>query len=250
MPDGVPSPQLVALVTGGGRGIGRATSMRLAERGATVIIGYNSDAAAAAALARELPGQGHLALPIPLGNTAAIEDAAATVASRFGRLDVLVNNGGATTPVPAEDLDGLSDALFDETVTINLRGPFAVIRAFRPLLDGSQRAVIVNVSSLAAQTGTGSSLAYSAAKAGLNGLTIALAKALAPRIRVLAVAPGGVDTGFVRGRRREDFEAMASRTPLGKLTTPDDVARAILACITELTSSTGIIVPVDEGRHL
>lgn len=250
MPEQRHPPALIALVTGGGRGIGRATAKRLARLGATVVIGYNSDTAAAEALARSLPGDGHMALRIPLQDSAAIEAAAAEIGARFGRLDILVNNGGATTPVAASDLDGLTDAIFDETVAVNLRGPFAVIRAFRSLLECPERAVIVNVTSLAARTGGGSSLAYSAAKAGLETLTIGLAKVLAPRVRVLAVAPAGVDTGFVKGRRREDFEEVASRTPLGKLTSPDDVAKAILACISELTSSTGIVLPVDEGRHL
>lgn len=250
MPELMAPTPLVALVTGGGRGIGRATAERLARLGASVIIGYNSDAAAAEATALALPGQGHVALRLPLLDTAAIEAAAAEIGARFGRLDILVNNGGATTPVAAGDLDGLTDAVFDQTVAVNLRGPFAVVRAFRSLLESAERPVIVNVSSLAARTGLGSSLAYCAAKAGLDALTVGLAKALAPKIRVLAVAPGGVDTGFIKGRRPEDFEAVASRTPLAKLTAPDDVARAIVACITELTSSTGIVLLVDEGRHL
>ncbi len=106
------------------------------------------------------------------------------------------------------------------------------------------------MSSLAAQTGLGSSLAYCAAKGGLDTLTVALARVLAPRIRVLSVSPAGVDTEFVPGRTRAVLEAMAETMPLRKVTTADDVARAIVASITHLTSSTGIIVTVDEGRHL
>src|SRR5262249_36317684 len=109
---------------------------------------------------------------------------------------------------------------------------------------------IVNVSSIAARTGVGSSLAYLSAKAGVDALTIALAKVLAPKIRVFSVSPAGVDTDFVPGRTREALEKVAERLPLGRVTTPDDVARAVIACISNLTSSTGIIVPVDEGRHL
>ncbi|MGV3652338.1 MAG: SDR family NAD(P)-dependent oxidoreductase [Devosia sp.] len=240
----------VAVVTGGGRGIGRATALQLAEQGAVVLVGYNSDRETAEMLAATLPGTGHAALHMALHEYETLLAAARTVRERHGRLDILVNNGGATRPVPASDLDGLDDALFDSILAVNLRGVFSAVRALRQLLQVPDRSVIVNVSSIAARTGVGSNLAYCAAKAGVDALTIGLAKALAPKVRVLGVAPAGVDTGFVAGRGPADFAAMAQRVPLGKTTAPDDVARAILACITELTSSTGIIVPVDEGRHL
>jgi 3-oxoacyl-[acyl-carrier protein] reductase len=161
-----------------------------------------------------------------------------------------VNCGGATTPVALNDLDKLTDDIFDRTVTINLRGPFAMVRAFRPLLERGSSAAVVNISSIAARTGLGSSLAYLAAKAGVDALTVALAKVLAPRIRVFSVSPAGVDTDFVPGRSREQLLKTAEKMPLARLTTPDDVARAVVACIVNLTSSTGIVLPVDEGRHL
>ena len=129
-------------------------------------------------------------------------------------------------------------------------GPFAMVRALRPLLEVPNRSVIVNVSSIAARTGVGSNLAYCAAKAGVDALTIGLAKLLAPKIRVLAVAPAGVDTGFVEGRTHDRLQAIAEGLPLRHLTTPDDVAKAVMACVSELTSATGISIPVDEGRHL
>lgn len=240
----------VALVTGGGSGIGKATAARLAAAGAVVVIGYNSRREQAEAASRSLPGSGHLAMRIAIEDSASIAEAAKAIEARFGRLDALINCGGATTPVPAGNLDSLTDDIFDRTVTINLRGPFAMIRAFRPLLERGDHAVIVNISSIAARTGLGSSLAYLAAKAGVDALTIALAKVLAPKIRVFSVSPAGVDTNFVPGRSREQLEKTAERLPLAHVTTPDDVARAVMACIVNLTSSTGIVVPVDEGRHL
>ncbi len=240
----------VALVTGGGSGIGKATAARLAAAGAVVVIGYNSRREQAEAASRSLPGSGHLAMRIAIEDSASIAEAAKAIEARFGRLDALINCGGATTPVPAGNLDSLTDDIFDRTVTINLRGPFAMIRAFRPLLERGDHAVIVNISSIAARTGLGSSLAYLAAKAGVDALTIALAKVLAPKIRVFSVSPAGVDTDFVPGRSREQLEKTAERLPLAHVTTPDDVARAVMACIVNLTSSTGIVVPVDEGRHL
>jgi 3-oxoacyl-[acyl-carrier protein] reductase len=187
---------------------------------------------------------------IAIDDPASIAAAAAAVDKQYGRLDALVNSGGATTPVALNDLDRLTDDIFDRTVTINLRGPFAMVRAFRPLLERGSSAAVVNISSIAARTGLGSSLAYLAAKAGVDALTVALAKVLAPRIRVFSVSPAGVDTDFVPGRSREQLLKTAEKMPLARLTTPDDVARAVIACIVDLTSSTGIVVPVDEGRHL
>jgi 3-oxoacyl-[acyl-carrier protein] reductase len=240
----------VALVTGGNSGIGRATAARLAAMGCAVVVGYNSRRAMADEVVDGLHGGGHLALRIAIDDPVSISEAVTAVDQRYGRLDVLVNCGGATTPVPAADLDGLTDDIFDRTVRLNLRGPFAMVRACRPLLERGSGAVIVNISSIAARTGLGSSLAYLAAKAGVDALTIALAKVLAPKIRVFSVSPTGVDTDFVAGRTREQLQKIAEKLPLAHVTTPDDVARAVIACIVNLTSSTGIVVPVDEGRHL
>ena len=240
----------VSLVTGGGSGIGKATAARLAAMGSTVVVGYNSRRALAEQVVEDLQGSGHLALQIAIDDPASIAAAVKAVDERYGRLDALVNSGGATTPVSVKDLDALTDEIFDRTVTVNLRGPFAMVRAFRPLLERGSGAAVVNISSIAARTGIGSSLAYLAAKAGVDALTVALAKVLAPQIRVFSVSPAGVDTDFVPGRTYERLQKTAEGFPLAHVTTADDVARAVVACIVNLTSSTGIVVPVDEGRHL
>lgn len=245
----LPVPK-VALVTGGNSGIGKAIAARLAAMGSAVAVGYNSRRSLAEEVVGGLQGSGHVALRIALDDPASIAAAVDTVNARYGRLDALVNCGGATTPVAANDLEGLTDDIFDRTVSLNLRGPFAMVRAFRPLLERGSGAAIVNISSIAARTGLGSSLAYLAAKAGVDALTVALAKVLAPRIRVFSVSPAGVDTDFVPGRSREQLLKVAEKLPLAHLTAPDDVARATVACLVNLTSSTGIVVPVDEGRHL
>jgi 3-oxoacyl-[acyl-carrier protein] reductase len=245
----LPIPK-VALVTGGSSGIGKAIAVRLAAMGCAVVVGYNSRQVQADEVVAGLQGNGHLTMRIAIDEPASIAAAVSVVKDKFGRLDALVNCGGATTPVPANDLDALTDEIFDRTVSLNLRGPFAMVRAFRPLLEQGSSASIVNISSIAARTGIGSSLAYLAAKAGIDALTIALAKILGPKIRVFSVSPAGVDTEFVAGRTREQLQKIADRMPLARITMPDDVARSVVACIVHLTSSTGIVVPVDEGRHL
>ena len=251
---GINIPELsipkVVLVTGGNSGIGKAIAARFAAMGSSVVVGYNSRRELADAVVSDLQGDGHEAMRIAINDSGSIAEAVKRVEQRHGKLDALINNGGATSPVPANDLDALTDDIFDRTVSLNLRGPFAMVRAFRPLLEKGDSAAIVNISSIAARTGLGSSLAYLAAKAGVDALTIALAKVLAPKIRVFSVSPAGVDTDFVPGRSREQLEKVAEKLPLAHVTTADDVARAVVACVVNLTSSTGIVVPVDEGRHL
>jgi 3-oxoacyl-[acyl-carrier protein] reductase len=133
---------------------------------------------------------------------------------------------------------------------VNWRGQFAAIRAFAPMLKASGDGLIVSVSSIAGRTGVGSSIAYCAAKAGIDVMTKSLARALAPEVRVLAVAPGVVDTGFVPGRGPDFNAKIAASTPLGRVGSARDVARAILACATSLQFSTGTTIVLDGGRSL
>jgi 3-oxoacyl-[acyl-carrier protein] reductase len=240
----------IVVVTGASSGIGAATTRLFAAAGATVVIGYHRDRAAAERVRDALPAGDHLAVQITIDDGASVEAAADAVARRFDRTDVLVNSAGTTSAIPAGDLDALTDEMFDRITRTNLRGPFAVIRAFRPLLEKTSQGVIVNISSVAALTGVGSNLAYCAAKAGLDALTLALAKVLGPKIRILSVSPAAVDTDFVKNRDPGRLKKIAETTPLRHVTTADDVARAVLACVTHLGSSTGTRIIVDEGRHL
>jgi 3-oxoacyl-[acyl-carrier protein] reductase len=240
----------VAVVTGGSSGIGAATVRLLAAAGARVVVGYNKGADRAAALIAELPGDGHQAMHLPLEDTAQIRKVAEAVGEEFGRADILVNSAGFTRMVPHHDLEALDDELIDAVLTANVRGPFATIRAFVPLLRQSGDGVIVNISSGAAQHGTGSSIIYGASKAALNTMSMALARVLGPEIRVVVVAPGMVHTGFVPGRTEEMMAKAAAATPLRRAIEAHDVALAVMASITHLTHTTGSIVTVDAGRHL
>jgi len=240
----------VAVIVGGSGGIGAATARSLADAGARVVVTYRSDRDGAETLVSGLAGSGHLALPADVADSATLNALAGTVAERCGRADILVNAAGFTAAVPAQDLDALDDDLIDRLFQVNWRGCFATIRAFRPLLKAHGDGLIVNISSIAGMTGAGSNLAYAAAKAGIDALTKGLARSLAPDIRVVAVSPGMVDTGFVPGRDAAANAKAAQTIPLRRVADPADVADAVLACATLLRYSTGTIVVTDGGRSL
>ena len=236
----------VAVVTGGAGGIGTAICLRLAEAGARVVLtGRNAGKLDAAAQA--LPGDGHWRHVADVTDSAGLADLAAEVESREGRLDLLVNNAGFTKRVPMDDLDGLTDEMIDEVFRINWRGSFACVRAFRSLLQVGEGGTVVNISSAAGIHGQGSSVAYVCAKAAVNLMTVVLARALAPKIRVVAVAPGFVDTGFAT-LDRAAAAAAVERSLLKKDVPPEALGDAVLAVATRFNYTTGAVITVDGGR--
>lgn len=243
----------VALVTGGAGGLGEGICRSLAAAGASVIVGYNSSREPASRLADALPtehGQRHLELPAPVTDSQALADLAGVIEGEYGRCDILVNCAGITRYVPHANLDELDDDLIDRILATNVRGPYACVRALAPLLLRSEAGLVVNVTSIAAVTAMGSNVIYCASKAAVDNMTRSLARALAPRIRVVSVAPGLADTEFVRGLDDAWRDEQAGRTPLGRLARPDEVGAAVLALATSLSFTTGAVIPVDGGRPL
>lgn len=240
----------VALVTGGSRGIGAATAQALAAAGARLVVTHRDSAESANRVVSALPGDGHRAVRACATESDALNALADSLRAQEGRLDVLVNNAATTRVIPHDDLDALTDDVFDLVMQTNVRGPFATIRAMKGLLLEGPGGVIVNVSSLAARMANGSNVAYCASKAALDNMTASLARALAPSVRVLSVAPGLVDTELSSGWDPERRRRMIDGTPLGRLATPEECAEAVVAAVLHLPATTGVVIPVDGGFPL
>ncbi len=253
---------LCAIVTGSSSGLGAATAKQLAEQGARLVVNYASNAKDAEAVADICRAAGAEVIVVQ-GDVSRDDDCRriAAAAAPWGRLDALINNAGTTKHMAHDDLDGLSADDFQRLFAINSIGPYQMIRAARSLLeagaDNSGRAsAVVNVSSVAGLTGVGSSVAYVASKGALNAMTLALARALAPKIRINAVCPGYIDTAwFTKGRgaaaAAQVREMVKSKVPLKVASSAEDVAELVCFLATPRSSHmTGELVRMDAGLHL
>jgi 3-oxoacyl-[acyl-carrier protein] reductase len=240
----------VAVVTGGAGGIGSAICRRLAYEGVFVVITYNTNADKANELLSQLKNNNHSVFHAPVNDSEALKKLTSFVKDKYGRLDILVNNAGITSPVAHDDLDSLTDEWIDKIFTTNFRGSFAMIRACKNLLLKSSDGLVINISSVAAVTGVGSNVAYCASKAAIDSMTRSLARALAPKIRVVSVSPGWVMGEYAKTVDPAFLQKQLDATPLNRFATPEDVANAVYAVATSLTFTTGCIIPVDGGRPL
>jgi len=241
----------VALITGGGTGVGRATTLQLAERGYDVAINYSrskDDAEATSAEARQ-KGVRAMAVACDVADDAAVRAMIDRCQTEFGRLDVLVNNAGTTFFVKHSDLDEMTEERWDRILDVNLKGPFFVSRAAIPLMRAGGGGSIVNVASVAGIAGSGSSIAYAASKGGLITMTKSLAKAFAPDIRVNAVCPGPIISRWLEDHQ-DMVEAAIKLTPLKRASTTDDIADAVTFLACDAGMMTGQALVVDGGRTM
>ena len=253
---------LCAIVTGSASGLGAATAAILAKAGARIVVNYSNSKAEAEATADRCRDAGAEVVVIQ-GDVARDEDCKKIVAGAapWGRLDALINNAGTTKHVAHDKLEELSAEDFQRIFAVNTIGPYQMVRAARGLLEAGAKAsgrpaAVVNVSSVAGISGGGSSVAYAASKGALNTMTLSLARALAPLIRVNAVCPGYIDTPwFTKGRGEAGAKAVrdsvVARVPLKVASTADDIAQLVCFLASPLSSNmTGEVVRMDAGMHL
>jgi 3-oxoacyl-[acyl-carrier protein] reductase len=253
---------LCVIVTGSASGLGAATAAILAKDGARIVVNYASsqkEAEQTADLCRSAGGE----VVVVQGDVSRDEDCRkiAAAAAPWGRLDALINNAGTTKHMAHDNLDGLSAEDFQRIFGVNTIGPFQMVRAARSLLEAGAKAsghasTVVNVSSVAGISGVGSSVAYAASKGALNTMTLSLARALAPLIRVNTVCPGYIDTPwFTKGRGVDGAakvrDSVVAKVPLKRASTAEDVAGLVCFLATPQSSNmTGEIVRMDAGAHL
>ena len=249
---------LCAVITGSASGLGAATAAILAKGGARIVINYSSsqkEAEETADLCRSAGGE----VVVVQGDVSRDEDCrkiAAAALEAWGRIDILVNNAGTTKFAAHGDLDALSAEDFTGIYSVNVIGPFQMIRACAKALKASGAGAVVNVSSVAGVAGVGSSVAYAASKGALNTMTLSLARALGPEIRVNAICPGYVATRWFKDRfGAEAFDRInaeqAAATTLKHAGQPDDIADTVLFfCSPASRHITGEMLLVDGGLHL
>ncbi|MWC29204.1 SDR family NAD(P)-dependent oxidoreductase [Paenibacillus sp. MMS18-CY102] len=240
----------VALVTGGGTGIGRATCLLLAKRGAIVAVNYSRSRTEAEETADIINKEGGraIAMQADVSRDKEVQAMVELLAQQFGTVDLLVNNASITRHIPLVDLEGATEEIWDELFDVNVKGMFYCARAVAPYMNRNNEGAIVNLGSIAGQTGLGSSLPYAVSKSAVHGLTKSLARALAPNIRVNCVVPGAVATRWWAGRE-EQMNRLAPNLLLQRIATPEDIAQLICSAL-EQETMTGQMITVDGGQTL
>ncbi len=243
----------VCIITGSSAGVGAATALMLARQGASILVNYSRSEGPAQAVAQQCREAGAADVLIVRADVARDEDCRALAAAameRWGRIDLLVNNAGTTKFVALQHLDGLSAEDFHSIYSVNTIGVFQMVRACEAGLRAA-RGAVVNVSSIAGQDGVGSCIAYMASKGALNAMTIALARALGPEVRVNAVLPGFIETEWLRNGLGESYQkaydAYRAQSALEAVMSAEDVAEGIVG-VAAMAKVTGQLLRVDAGK--
>jgi len=247
----------VCIVTGAGTGTGAACAVQLACKGARVVVNYSRSEAEARHTVKACAEAGGEAI-LSKGDVASDADCRALAKAaldKWGRIDALINNAGITKFAAATDLEALSAEDFQRLYAVNVIGPYQMIRACAPAMKAQGAGAVVNISSISGVMGIGSSTAYVASKGALNAMTLALARALGPAIRVNTVCPGLIETRWHKDRFDAEgyakFKADYEKTvPLAKAATPDDIAEVALWLLEGAALITGECILVDSGLHL
>jgi len=236
----------VAIVTGSSSGIGEEIARRLSELGATVVVNSANSVDAGKQVAKSLTTES-LYIQADISDQVSGQKLIDMTISKFGQLDILINNAGWTTLVAHHDLDSLNDEIFKKTFDVNVFGTWWLTKAAMPHLKKSTDGNVVNITSIAGVRPVGSSIAYAMSKAALNHMTILLAKSCGP-VRVNAVAPGLVETPWTRDWQAQ-HDNVSRVAPLKRSATPQDCGEATIALIRN-KYATGQIFVVDGGLTL
>ncbi|WP_373652922.1 SDR family NAD(P)-dependent oxidoreductase [Schlesneria sp. DSM 10557] len=246
----------VAIVTGGGTGVGRCTALRLADLGYDVAVIYSRSIEEAEQTAAEITQRGvrGTAYRVDVADDLAVRKMVDTVVATWGRIDVLINCAGTTEFIPFDDLEQVTDDVWERLFKVNVVGVFHCARAVREPMERSGGGTIINVSSVAALLGQGSSIPYCCSKAALDNLTVSLSRTFAPRIRVNGVAPGFIAGRWTEGGLGPNYDRVKASfeqaLPLGRVCEPDDVAECILSLVTGSKLVTGQTLTVDSGMMI
>lgn len=240
----------VIIITGGGTGVGKSTALKLVDAGAKVVINYSRSEKEAFKVVKEITQLGGTAFAIRanVGIKEEVNKMVFQTVKSFGTVDGLVNNASITAQIQMDDLDAITDDVWDSLFNVNVKGMFHCVKAVVPYMKKQQSGVIVNLGSVAGITGIGSSIPYAATKAAIHTMTRALAIALAPYIRVNSIAPGAVNTRWWSGNEDKMYQ-LAGNLPLRRISTPEDIADAILFQLTQ-ESVTGQVFTIDNGQTL
>lgn len=240
----------VALITGGGTGIGRAVSLLLAREGALVAVNYSRSREAAEETVQQIVEEGGQAFAVQasVASDMDVRKMVAAVTKTYGPITALVNNAGITRHIPLQDLESVTEDVWNELYDVNVKGMFYCARAVTAGMQQAGGGSIVNLGSIAGSTGSGSSLPYAVSKAAVHGLTLSLAHALSPLIRVNAIVPGAVATRWWAGNE-ERMNRLAGSLLLQRISSPEDIAHMICAAL-EQPSMTGQLITVDGGQTL
>lgn len=253
------STSKVAIITGAGTGVGAACATQLVEAGCNVVVNFSKSAQDATTVMDACNKIRQGSAITAQGNVAEDADCkriARNTLDKWGRIDILINNAGITKFVDAADLDGLVTEDWHSLYAVNVVGAYQMVRACAAAMRAEGEGSVVNISSLSGVMGFGSSTAYVATKGAMNAMTLALARALSPEIRVNAVAPGMIETRWHTSRfpDAESYakfkKAYTDIVPLDKAATADDVADVAVWLATRAALVTGEIVMVDGGLHL
>jgi|TARA_B100001245_G_scaffold1556_1_gene1257 3-oxoacyl-[acyl-carrier protein] reductase len=247
----------VAIVTGSATGVGAATAVILAQKGCNVVINYTRSKEEAMATAQlvEQHNVESLVFQADVSNDDDCQSMVEATIKKWGRIDYLVNNAGKTKFNPFENLEGLSSEDFLDIYSVNVVGPYQMIKAVVPYMKKQGGGAIVNDSSLAGINGVGSSIAYVTSKAALNMMTKSLAHVLGPEIRINTVAPGPIKTRWLKGGMGDEaysalIEQAEKELPLRQVATPEDVAETLVWFLEGAKLITGEVLIVDSGAHL